>query len=478
MSDVKAHWSVKPFVSHDGGDAKGVRAEVLVFKGVGKIESIVSKGVTANVIFKVDGLKHPISGWLNSNDPIFPSVEEYKDKEIDVEFRIEQQRKGTIDRNVPIEELRTSQDEANKNLTKILAGVRPIGVNQNETGLPSNMIFSDEAVTNPAEDPQGTGNERHSALNAPVSPVSSHSASPATGVKTASLDDLVNAVESGLPVDVVNVMAGQMLAMGVASPEDITKALVGRSRLVNNDPREVTSSSHFAREEAGWKNYNTDGRMNVGSGVVSASFGAEIFARKHLTTVMDSVTEVHVNWFTRRLLAIADKFQVASYGPGFPVDRSNNSHTRIRGLLYDLVDNYIKFDHEDVEGWTHAVEKAMLSRLRIILPSAANYLNYNNLDFDLVRPEDMYMPGEIVKPEELASDETVAALKQMCIDLEVPNVNHISTLFFFTFGTQKAAAVPDSALNEFIDYYLNHEDPATLNRVTEWVVQYSESVRG
>lgn len=50
-------WSCKPFISHDGGDENGVKAEVLVLKGVGFIDKIEGGDRSKKIEVKVDGLK-------------------------------------------------------------------------------------------------------------------------------------------------------------------------------------------------------------------------------------------------------------------------------------------------------------------------------------------------------------------------------------------------------------------------------------
>ena len=56
-------YSQKPFVSYDGADEQGTRAEVMVNVGVGTVKEIErgEKGKSAKIKVAVEGLRFPIN---------------------------------------------------------------------------------------------------------------------------------------------------------------------------------------------------------------------------------------------------------------------------------------------------------------------------------------------------------------------------------------------------------------------------------
>lgn len=386
-------WSAKPFISHDAADENGVRAEVLVTKGVGKITELKSSGNTTQAHFINDKLKHPIVGWINNEDPILESLTVAFENEIPVEFRVEQQRKAKVDRSEPIKTLRTSMEDAKNNLTKILAGAKVLDGE-------SEFIHSREAVTNPEED-AGSGNgERHSALpKKPNTPV-----------------------------------------------QEVDQPVI-RNR-----------SSTFAREEVQWKEYNTDGRLNIGSTTVSASVSAEHVARKALKKAFadnpEKITNESVAWMMNQILQIIDGLQAYAYGNDAMQDRSVQSHVRMRGIVYDTIENYVAFDPTvSVKDWVRLVTQYSRNRVRIILQSVAHELNYEHLPVYLSAPLWVFIPEEPAHPEELASEETIEELKQFVAETEIDDMMHVATLLEVTCGSRRAADIPDETLKALMAFY-------------------------
>lgn len=140
-------FSRRPFISKDGVDGDGVRAEVSVVIGYGDIESIVpsSGGKTNNVDFAVANTIYNPSGY--SRDPkILEVLEKAQETKEPIHFRIESRRKPEIDRKRPYSDLDTNRGKEN---FRSLAGVRLEG--------DSEWVISDDAVTRMDEDPTEEG---------------------------------------------------------------------------------------------------------------------------------------------------------------------------------------------------------------------------------------------------------------------------------------------------------------------------------
>lgn len=140
-------WSSKPFVSYDGPDKDGVRAEVKVATGYGNVINLKrsSKGKTQNVTISVEGLKHDLGGWALLDSEMSDLIQEAYDDRFPIYFRIETRRKEGIDRSIPIGELSSTMELAKENVYKSLVGVR-----REET---DEWIMSPHAMTRLDEDP-------------------------------------------------------------------------------------------------------------------------------------------------------------------------------------------------------------------------------------------------------------------------------------------------------------------------------------
>jgi hypothetical protein len=357
---------MKPFVSYDGKDENNVRAEVHVNQNTGIISDIKEgdKG-TADVHFKVEGLKFPIHGWVGMDDNVYKAAVEAKAKNETVEFRIESQRKRKVDRTIPIAELRSSTDLARENTTPILAGI--------------NGLLSSEAVTNPREDPKQTSGGRYSATDEDMeAPAGNNNGAVGSSLNAGALLDVLTKIsgESNVTNDVVAVVAGLALAAG-ADATAIHSAVAGKDRRDSTQPEPRQS---FSVEAPAWKEFNSDGRFNLGSSAVQAGVGTEVFVRRLLSEInsealLQDKGFAAVDYFTGLVLAIADRVQVASYGEGFKADRGAQSHTRVRGIVYDTIEHYcplpvaadltINGDAQaTIKEWVASVGKLSVGRFR------------------------------------------------------------------------------------------------------------------
>lgn len=464
-------YSNRPFTSHDGEDASGVRAEVLVTTGVGLVNEITvgGQGQSANIKVSVDSLKHKLSGWIKTDDPVFALLEEAKESGELISFRIESQRKAKVDRSTPLAELRKNMEVAKDNTTLIFAGAKKASSSEP-------ILLTSEAVTSPSEDPQPGG-------RIPAStPRPSAPAATSTPVAPANVSTLDAAVKANLPREVVNALAGQLLASG-ANPESVRIALVGGSRAGSNDKPQPRIA--FSREEPGWKMYNTDGRLNLGSAAVSAAVGAEQFVRKHLVerSVIQPVSfdDVDVNelviTISNAVLSAADSVQVSGYGEGYLVDRSVGSHTRARGIVYDTIESYVPYSaNEDIADWAAKITTASVARFSLILSLVEVEESQPTHDVTPAPVQaEVSVPDYVFNENfdttgELATEETIALLRDLAKENKVSNLNGLGTLIRITLGHALAKETPNEGLLNFIDFYASR-DEEDLNQAIAWAVE-------
>lgn len=150
-NDERAEWSCKPFIAMDGGDGHGgAPAEVMVTKGVGHVKEIENKGRSAEIAISIQGLKYPIKGFINTDDPAFRIAQDAYDRGELVQFRHEISRKKGVDRSKTMAELRNdpntgrpSQDIARENTKKLFVGFGSVG---------DEITLSSQHLTSPALD--------------------------------------------------------------------------------------------------------------------------------------------------------------------------------------------------------------------------------------------------------------------------------------------------------------------------------------
>lgn len=348
--------------SHDGTDETGVRAEVRVEVGNGIVTSIEKKSSSAQVKFTVEGFKQPVGGWVAINSPAFAEAQKSLDEKSVVSYRIEVQRKPGIDRSIPIDDLRKDMAEASKNTKRVYAAI--------------NDVETDEAVTSPSEDPnfgsryKATGNE--SAANS-----SSTGAQAAPVSEEAVLASLTALTGLNPTSDIVAAAIGSAIAAGV-DPEKVFAAVSVVPGHENAAERPERRNS-FSSEAASWKQFNSDGTMNLGhmrfsSGVSSESF---VRVRLHKAGLDEEALADGVSYFTRLVLSITDRVQVKTYGEGYRPDRGAQSHARIRGIVYDTIENYAPLPYpattndpsKEIQQWVAKVGRLVYDRFIIALES-------------------------------------------------------------------------------------------------------------
>lgn len=334
----------KPFVSHDGPDEQGVRAEVWVQVGTGTVTAVEHQEDAAKqnamVVIRSDhaAVKRPVKGWVAKRDPLYPAVVDAAASGRAVEYRIESQRRRGVERDVPITDLRADTETAGAKTISILAGL--------------DGVLSAEAVTSPAEDPH-TGDRIPAAREG----VAAGAQAGAAEVERV-LGALATARRAGLPQGVVDAAAALALAAG-ASARQVQEAGFTAQGGAGAAERPQPRRAH-AQEAPPHVPYNSDHRVNLGSYAVQAAFSAEQVAHEvladaeraafeaHNAAVAAGDTEgspmvapvpvdpTHAATLAGVLLQLTDRVQVGAYGGGRP-DRMANSHTRARSLVFDAV---------------------------------------------------------------------------------------------------------------------------------------------
>jgi len=317
---------MRPFVSRDGQDNQGVRAEVHVQVGNGTIDRIENHDndrANACIYIKSDigSLKHAIKGWVSKKDPIYPMILAAKDEGRTVSYRIEAQRKKGVDRTTPIADLRPNLDVARENTMTLFVGI--------------DANLSAEAVTDPAEDPapggrvSAIGQNRASKAEATSAAAA---AGPVFNVEQA-LTALATARQAGLGDDVVAAATALALMAGATAKQVREAGLTEQGRAAVREARRA-----HAAEAPPHVQVNTDGRTNLGSYQVMGAFSAEQVARDILSVAFEGkeMQKGQDLAVAKMLLDLADRVQVSAYGGGRP-DRMANSHTRARSLVFDLV---------------------------------------------------------------------------------------------------------------------------------------------
>ncbi|WP_432573330.1 hypothetical protein [Kineococcus sp. SYSU DK005] len=373
----------KPFVSHDGADEQGVRAEVWVQVGTGTVTGIENRDEETKrnvmVVLKSDNsrVSRPVTAWLAKDDPTYPEVLRAHETGREVRYRVESQRKPGVDRSTPIADLRVDMATAGANTVSIFAGI--------------DGLLSREAVTDPAEDP-GPGGRLRAAGTAGRGQRAGEAPAGAGPGLEAALSGLATARRAGLPAGVVDAAAALALAAGATAQQVADAGFTGQSTTPRGERRRA-----FAHEAAPHLPLNSDQRVNLGSYAVQAAFSAERVAHDLLagaaqhapaapagttgepdgepegtqegTPQADGAVDLaQVARLAGVLLTLADRVQVGAYGGGRP-DRMANSHTRARALVYDAVRTRhpVPSGGEGHEAWAAAVVAEGVERFRALV---------------------------------------------------------------------------------------------------------------
>lgn len=323
----------RPFTSFDGTDPHGVRAEVVVEVHTGTVKEISELDKVAKVSFLGDGLNNPVHGYLNLEDPILETIKAAKKAKETVEYRIETVRKKHVDRTIPMTTLRETIETARDNVVKIVAG---INVKKKEDGTFGGLAI--EHHTDPSKDPAAGGIYRATDPQ-PASEAGSSSATGSAPVSAVSpetaLQILAKAVQAGVPHEALSVLLASAIQAGAEPTQALSVAYPSEGAPKVQQVR--------SREEAVFRKFNSDGSLNLGSSQIISGVSSENFSRRILGPLADSMSEADfvalVEKYASIVLAISDTIQVSAYGNGGQADRMAGSHTRIRGVVYDVIEN-------------------------------------------------------------------------------------------------------------------------------------------
>lgn len=158
MRELREKW-LKEFVSlgaevqHNGQTIRPNTRTSIVIGKVARLEEAGKNNLKGTV--KVPGAKFDFSGFLNDNTPVANLLKQAKEKDVAVCVRLERKRKKGVDPTLDIMEITKTPELGRDNVIWIIAGVYNFGT--------SEWILTDDAVSNPAEDPSYVKDEIESA---------------------------------------------------------------------------------------------------------------------------------------------------------------------------------------------------------------------------------------------------------------------------------------------------------------------------
>lgn len=309
----------KPFISLDGPDDRGVRAEVFVEVGSGPVTAI--EGLTegkrnVRVVIEPTMLTRPVYGWLQAEDPIVAIAQQAMETGNEVRYRVESQRRSGVDREIPIQKLRENPAEASKQVSRILAGLN---------GTPSL-----EAVTNPSEDPStSTGR-----IPATDMPATTTQPSPATGTL-----NIAEAIAVARTQRMDSAAIDVLTALAIAHGQDLPPA-----PHTPDTSGEVTGGTR-PREEPPYALSDSDGQANAGSYAVTGALYLLNWATEQLGPIPSDADPTTIaaqhdraQTLAGLVMGMADHVQVAVRGGGRP-QRNSASHTAARRVLCALMES-------------------------------------------------------------------------------------------------------------------------------------------
>lgn len=300
------------FVSYDGDGT-----EVYVSTATAKVTKIEERTSSVNVHLEASYLKHPLNGWLNSNEEVLQVLRDSLENGKEVEVRIEAQRKPKVDKSIPIQEIRDGKD-AKTDIIKKIACV--------------NGVFTSEALTNPDDDPD-TGKAK-SALGRSGTPKAAGGNNAGPSADKGTVLGLLKNLSTSRDVteSILDALKAQALIAGATVQEIVEASTVPEQEA-------PAQQNGFAREAPPFKEYNADGRLNLGGPSVAAGVGVFNYVFEKIAKTFEAEPDIDtVEYLSALILSIADVLQVGAYGKGFRVDRTAGSHTRARASLFTVID--------------------------------------------------------------------------------------------------------------------------------------------
>lgn len=317
MTD-KNTYSSAPFISHDGPDESGLRAEVRVVLGYGNVIDIEdsSNGNSKNIIFKVSNTKFKLNGWIPTDEEnLIKMAEKAMEDREPIHFRIETKRQKKVDRALPMSVIAPPKDSeaARENTFKSLAAFK---FEDDEA-----WTISTKALTRLDEDPQ-TG-EANSAYG--------HS-----------LEDLQ------------------------AAKQNNSKDARG-----GNASSGAKSGGFHSVESTPWFSRNHDNSINIGSTAVAIPMSVYVFVNNYAKENNLELNQKQIVLIVKAIIGSANRIQVQAYEDKDnrieEPDLSLGSHTRARSLIFDVIKLFIPLTEEVVSSketlvkWREEVETKALA---------------------------------------------------------------------------------------------------------------------
>ncbi len=289
-------YSSRPFITHDGPDETGHRAEVKVVTGYGKIFATEASGAgkSIKVSFIVENTRFKPAGWAPVDSNIMEIVNAAHAAGEPIHFRIETRRQNTVDRKIPINDISSTADLAKDNVHKSLSAVKRTD--------DAEWTISSFAVTNMAEDPKN---------------------GPATSANNYTLEELQK-------------LKGD-------STEEST-------------PRRTTRRG---LEGTPFETYNPDGELNPGSAAVAVPLNLYTFLVEYIKENKLNIPEKTRFLVVRAMLKACNEAQMGIYdGKMLKPDLGAGSHTRARALIFETIRVFHPLTEENMtdvqklEKWT------------------------------------------------------------------------------------------------------------------------------
>lgn len=458
---MKQEWSQQITVV----DGRG--AEVIVEKGVGTVQRLdpSSNGKTINVYIRVDApkIRHPFSGWLQVTDTdLIDILEEALATKRQVHFRIEMQRKNSIDPDIPMKDLRPDMDTAAKNTVRKFTAVQFVDVN-------ADLVESSEVGTDPSNDPQ-SGRTVRAQPNTDSATASAPVSSTPTVIagEQVTTQQLRETAESKLPRTVLDHLAALALSQGmpIAAVQD---AIVGKKRPVDQSTTQDNRGARLAREEQAWKEFNSDGSRNLGylgiMGVVSAEhIVTSAFVKREVINsdnILDYEKSSMVNHIVSLVIAIADRVFVTMYGQNMAIDRSANSHTRARGITYDTIETILPIPQittlegnvEVLQAWARSVYDIVLHRF-----SLAVRVSVGRHEKRPIVDKNIYVNTLESTTGELSGQEVFDRMKALWESEKLGDDKQgLAHLLGFIFGERLLKDIPTELMIGFLEFYESEE---------------------
>lgn len=323
------------FLSHDGLDKNGIRAEVMVQTGTGRITEVVGRGKqnedgsfrNVEVVFDPDNplLKRKVYGLLDTTaGELWSYIQKAQEDGRTVSYRIESQRRNGVDRGTPLAMLNPTEQ-----IRRILASI--------------DGVFSHEAKTNPVEDPS---NENPSALTQNLAPATTSGAGVSVEAVTVALRD---AVAAGMPQGVVDALAATALVAG--APGSVVLEHLGVPASSSADSLESVEVERAAQAEQ----FALDHLIAIYTPAKS----------KEPVSVSDEMLAQAAS-VALALLEIADLVQ-AKYADVPTARRASRSYAHALNLVIDAVDKRypvpVGGNEQSQSEWREAVMDEVLERL-------------------------------------------------------------------------------------------------------------------